>query len=193
MSVEEVFTEIEKDSIFYEESGGGVTLSGGEPLAQPEFLIKLLTLCKKEGIHTTLDTCGYAKQELIMRVIDLVDLYLYDLKHMDDEKHLKYVGVSNKPILKNLKLLKEKNVIVRFPLIPKINDNVKNIQEMGDFLSNNGFKEVNILPYHKAGSEKIPRLNRPSEVYTFESPDEENLDKIKKILDEFGLKVKIGG
>jgi len=137
-AVQELLDEIERDRIYYEESGGGVTLSGGEPLFQPDFCVALLRDLKKAGLHTALDTTGYAEQEVIRKIMPYTDLFLYDLKLMDDEEHQKYTGVSNNVILENLEYLVEegKDVIIRFPIIPGITDKPSNINTIIDFLSN---------------------------------------------------------
>jgi len=136
MRVNEVLREVEKDRIFYEESGGGVTLSGGEPLHQPDFCEELLKSLKTNGFHTAIDTSGYAPAEVIGRMIPFTDLFLYDLKLMDDPGHQKYTGVSNEIILDNLRLLVNtgREVIIRFPVIPAITDNPSNIQSIIEFL-----------------------------------------------------------
>jgi len=193
VSVNDVLEEIMKDRVFHEESGGGVTFSGGEPLFQPEFLKELLDACKNFGIHTAVDTCGYAEPRVITDIINSVDLWLYDLKHMDDEKHTDTIGVSNQLILNNLKLLRDENVIVRFPLIPGFNDDSINLHAMGVFLQENEFTEICILPYHTAGSDKRERLNQKKPIFNAVPPDDEKLKMAVVILEEYGLAVKIGG
>jgi len=197
MSVEQVMHEIEKDTAFYEESGGGVTFSGGEPLMQPDFLYNLLKACNEKGIHTALDTCGYAKKEVLLKISENVDLFLYDLKIIDEEKHIEFTGVSNELILENLRELSRlgKKIIVRFPLIPGINDNETDIMEIGKFVSSiKNVNELDILPYHKAGSEKIKRLTNPQVLkFIYNLPSEEKLSEIGEKLKSFGLKIKIGG
>lgn len=134
MTVEEVITEIEKDIPFYEESNGGVTFSGGEPLLQKDFLIKLLRSCKLKNIPTAIDTCGYAKWDSINEVSKYADLFLYDLKIIDDYKHKSLTGVSNKIILENLKKLLSLGckVTIRIPIIPAFNDDDKSIKEISN-------------------------------------------------------------
>jgi pyruvate formate lyase activating enzyme len=193
-SVTELMQEVEKDIPFYEESGGGVTVSGGEPLTQPAFLHAFLSTCKEKGIHTALDTSGYAEKEILMKISKNVDLFLYDLKVMDDRKHRRYTGVSNKKILRNLELLDSlgKKIIVRFPLIPHINSNKDNIHNMCEFISDlRNVKEIDVLPYHKLGVEKASRLGKEAKI--FEKPSDEMLDHSLRMMKSFGLKVKIGG
>jgi pyruvate formate lyase activating enzyme len=196
MSVKEIIREIEKDRIFYEESNGGVTFSGGEPLSQPDFLKVILRECTKRKIHTVVDTCGYAPQKIIEDIYSFVNLFLYDIKIMNDEKHRKYTGVSNKIILENLKYLVKKgaSIEVRLPIIPGINDDTNNINEIADFLSSLGrIKIISILPYHGAGSEKYTRLNRRYRMRNVKNVEKEKIQEIKEILEEYKFKVKIGG
>ncbi|MBN1682275.1 glycyl-radical enzyme activating protein [Candidatus Bathyarchaeota archaeon] len=194
MTVNEVMNEIEKDIPFYEESGGGVTFSGGEPLLQPVFLNNLLKECKNHKIHTAIETCGYANPETILTIKENVDLFLYDIKFMNGKLHETYTGVSNKLILRNLKLLRDKNVIIRVPLIPGVNDDFEQMEILGDFVFNLGFKEVHILPYHKAGIEKLKRLNiSKTPFHITKTLSEELINKIEELLVKYNLKVKIGG
>lgn len=194
MTVDEVIDEISKDSIFYEESSGGVTFSGGEPLMQPSFLYNLLVACKSKNIHTAVETCGYANSDVVLRIKDYVDLFLYDIKIMDENLHEKFTGVKNNLILNNLKLLKGKDVIIRFPLIPGINDDLTQIQFLGESISKLGFKTLDILPYHKAGSEKLKRLNTSkTPFYITTVPSEDLINNVTSILEKFNLMVKIGG
>ena len=195
ISAEEVIKEIEKDLIFYEESGGGVTFSGGEPLMQPKFLYDLLRQSKQQGIHTAVDTSGYSDREWLSKISDKTDLFLYDLKFMDSEKHKKYTGVSNKLILENLKLLslKHSNIIVRIPIIPGINDDDNNILETGKFISSLNLKEINLLPYHSMSIAKYRRLGIPYKLSKIKPPTEEKIKDIEIKLKKFNLNIKIGG
>lgn len=193
MTVDDVVEEIMKDRVFHEESGGGVTFSGGEPLTQPHFIKELLDACHNLEIHTAVDTCGYAESKVITELIGSVDIWLYDLKHMDQEKHKVTIGVSNKLILKNLRLLKDENVIIRLPLIPGFNDDIINLQVTGLFLRENGFKDICILPYHSAGTDKLERLYSQQPIFNAIPPDIEKLNWAVELLEEYGLTVKIGG
>lgn len=192
---EDVIREIEKDKVFYEESGGGVTFSGGEPLVQIDFLDNLLTLAKKKGLHTTIDTCGYAPWENIERIKDNVDLFLYDIKHMDNEKHKKYTGVSNELILDNLRKLagEGKRIWVRIPIIPGINDDALNIEKMCEFISSLNLRDVFILPYHNIAIDKYNRLDMEYKIPDIKNPDDEVMEEIAEKFKEYGLNVKIGG
>ena len=195
LNTEEVIKEIEKDLLFYEESGGGVTFSGGEPLGQSEFLEGLLNGCREKKIHTAVDTSGYISWEILNKISPKVDLFLYDLKIMDNEKHKKYTGISNEIILENLKKLSSvhNNIFIRFPVIPGINDDSQNIKEMGGFLSSLKIAQVNLLPYHYIGIDKYRRLGRTYHLTAAQPPSKEKLFEISGILKKFNLKVKLRG
>jgi pyruvate formate lyase activating enzyme len=194
-SVEEVIGEIDKDSAFYQESGGGITISGGEPLMQIDFTDAILSECKKRNLHTAVDTCGYASHEAIERIKDKVDLFLYDLKIMDAAKHRRYTGKSNRQILENFKTLAENGngLLVRFPVIPMINDGKDNVKRIADFILSCGVKRICLLPYHRAGIEKYRSLGRGYRLSSTKAPSERKLNSIKKLFESSGLTVKIGG
>lgn len=196
MTVDEVVAEVLKDKDFFQQSKGGVTFSGGEPLMQPSFLIALLKEMKKLNIHTTIDTCGLASKEIIEEVSQLADLFLYDLKHMDSEKHEKYTGVPNNIILENLKLLRDlnKEVYIRIPIIPTINDSTEALEAFRDFIKTlPNVKMVNLLPYHKIGQEKYKRLGKTYRMTGIEEPTKEAMDFYADIIKGIGVNVKIGG
>lgn len=196
MTVDEVAAEILRDKDFYQQSKGGVTFSGGEPLMQPSFLMALLKEMKKLGIHTAVDTCGFASKKTIEEVSQLADLFLYDLKHMDSKKHEKYTGVPNHIILENLKLLVDidKEVIIRIPIIPKINDSDEDLKAFRDFINTlPNIKMVNLLPYHKIGQEKYNRLGKPYKMSDIEEPTQEAMDRAAEIIKSCGANVNIGG
>lgn len=196
VSVNDVFKEIEKEIIFYDESKGGVTFSGGEPLSQPEFLRSLLILCKNNGIHTVLDTSGYATEEILKQIKDYVDLFLYDLKFIDNAKHEKYTGVPNQQIIKNLIQLSENgsNIIIRIPIIPGINDDEDDLNKMRDFISGlNNIQGIDLLPFHKIGKNKYIKLNLPYKMDNYNEPSSELMEKIKLKFDSTNVPVKIGG
>ncbi|MCD6419293.1 MAG: glycyl-radical enzyme activating protein [Synergistetes bacterium] len=195
VSVEELLRDIEKDVTFYDESGGGVTISGGEPFLQWEFLENLLKECREREIHTAVDTTGYVDSDVILRVSDVIELFLYDLKLMDDSKHKYYTGVSNGLILKNLKLLDSagKRIFARFPLIPGINDDEDNIRKTAEFVSGlSSVEEIDVLPYHKGGEQKAKRIGKRY-LYNGEQPTDEVVERVVNLLQGYGLKVKIGG
>lgn len=195
MTKADVMKEIEKDRVFYEESGGGVTFSGGEALTQIDFLDSLLEACNSQGIHTALDTSGYAPWQSIARIKDKVDLFLYDIKLMDEGKHSKYTGVSNQLIVENLKKLAANNnkIWIRVPVIPGINDDKENIEKIGAFISSLSLREVFLLPYHNIAIDKYTRLGKTYQLADLQSPSPGKLDEVSQQLKGFGLNVQIGG
>lgn len=196
VTVEEIMVEIEKDRVFYDESGGGVTFSGGEPLGQHVFLDGLLDASIKAGIATALETCGYGSWNVVRKIMDKVDLFLYDLKLMDGEEHQRYTGVSNGQILSNLTKLdsEKKNIVIRFPVIPGITDTERNIDLMVKFLGSlKTVREIDFLPYNKLGKGKYEKLNRQNRLVNLEPPSYERLRQLSESFKAGGLKVKIGG
>jgi pyruvate formate lyase activating enzyme len=196
MSVQEIMGEMEKDRAFYEESNGGATFSGGEPLLQPDFLNALLHECKERSIHTTVDTCGFAPYEIIERIRDKVDLFLYDIKTMDNRKHKKYTGASNEQSLENLKTLAENasNIVISFPIIPSINDDDENVTKTAGFIGSlPNIQQVNLLPYHRAGIEKYKNLGKPYKLNMIQPPSSQRIDFVKKKMETYGIKVEVGG
>ncbi|MDO5650252.1 MAG: glycyl-radical enzyme activating protein [Gallicola sp.] len=195
-SVEEIFKDIDKDAVFYEVSGGGVTFSGGEPFYQPELLLELVKGSKERGYHVAVDTSGETSWENMEKVLPYVDLFLYDLKMVDDEKHKKYVGASNRIILENLIKLDEKNanINLRLPLIKGINDLEEDILKILDFIKDlNNISQINLLEYHSMGKEKYPRLGMVNELTGDEQLGGEKMEAIEKIFEKAGYKVVIGG
>ncbi|MCI0470727.1 MAG: glycyl-radical enzyme activating protein [Candidatus Aminicenantes bacterium] len=194
--VDYVINEIEKDTVFYDESGGGVTFSGGEPLMQPDFLLALLVECRNRAIHTILDTSGYAVPQVLNSISDKVDLFFYDLKLMDNERHIAYTGVPNRSILENLKMLarQDKNIVIRFPVIPGITDDAENINALAEFvLSLKEIDNIHLLPFHRTAQEKYKRLERQNLLKEFQPPTEERMAEIETYFKSRGFKVKIGG
>ena len=196
MSVDEVVKEVLKDKVFYDESGGGVTFSGGEPLMQSSFLLEVLKELKELGIHTTIDTCGFASSEVVKEVAQLTDLFLFDLKHTNSEKHKKYTGVSNNLILENLNMLDKmgKNIIIRIPVIPGFNNSKEELEDFKSYINTlKNVKEVNLLPYHSIGQEKYNRIGKPYKMKGVKEPSEEDMEEAAILMDGCGVKVKIGG
>jgi len=189
-SFEEVIKIIEKERIFYDQSGGGVTFSGGEPLLYPKILTKLLDRCGNIGIHRTVDTTGFAKKDVILEIAENVDLFLYDIKFIDTKKHKEYTGVSNKSILENLKLLSEKgaNIIIRIPLIDGINDDIKNIEDIALFISKlHGDitqRKVEILKYHNSAEHKHKKLGDEYKLKDIKLLSQDQIDIRKKKVDQ---------
>ena len=195
-TTKEIMEEVEKDSIFYQESGGGVTFSGGEPLMQPIFLEELLDKCRERSLHTAMDTCGHVNTRFFEKIMNKVDLFLYDLKIMNDEEHKKYTGVSNRLVIENLKMLieNEKNVIIRFPVIPGITDTGENTDALKLLLVSLSFKgKIDLLPYHHIARNKYRRINREYKLNGTNEPSVEQLKKLKKEFEMIGLTVGIGG
>lgn len=194
-SPKELLKEIKKDEIFYEESDGGVTFSGGEPLLQIDFLEEMLRLCKEQGIHTTVDTSGYSDFKNFKRILDYTDLFLYDVKHLDDNMHKKYIGVSNELIKENLIKLSElnANVFARIPIIKGINDDEKNIDETIEFLREINLEQINLLPYHKMGMEKYERVFKEYKLTGNEKPSKKDIDDLLLKFQQLNTKIKIGG
>ncbi len=195
VTVGELMGEIEDDRIFFEQSGGGVTFSGGEPLMQFQFLETLAHELKREHIHTALDTSGYSSRDNIIRIAGKVDLILYDFKFIYDRNHIKYNGVSNRIIKDNLKTLNtmDVNLVVRLPLIGGINDTDQNIGETARFLDKlDRINRVELLPYHQGGNHKSSRLGRETSE-RFGAPTPDRIKEIEGILKEYGLRVKVGG
>lgn len=179
----ELFQIIKKDRMFYEESGGGVTFSGGEPMLQTEFINEIFIMCKKEDINTTVDTSGFITYDKFEEILPVTDLFLYDLKLMNDEDHIKFTGISNIPIKKNLQfLLKDRaNVIIRIPLIPGITDTPQNINATVEFLSGlNGIKRIDLLPYNELYEAKYTRTNTVPKLKGLISQTNEELIAIKE-------------
>jgi pyruvate formate lyase activating enzyme len=187
-----------RDRVFMEHSGGGVTFSGGEPLMQPEFLVESLTLLKMEGFHTAVDTSGYASQETLKRVMQVTDLFLYDIKHTDTEVHRKFTGVGNELIISNLDMLlaEGKDVMIRIPVIPGVTADDAFMEDLRDFVErrNNGhIKEINLLPYHKTGSSKYRRFALDDRMVSASQVSNGKLDEYIEILKPLGIQVKKGG
>ncbi len=196
VSSEYVIDELKKDLVFFEESGGGVTFSGGEPLSQPDFLKVILREMKNNSIHTAIDTTGYADRSVINDIFPYTDLFLYDLKVMNPERHKKFTGVDNKQILDNLKFIFDRNGIVRirFPLIPGYNDDKENISEMISFLNNlTDHPQIDILPYHRLGISKYKKLRIDSSIEFLSPPSDDRIQRVREMLKTNGIEAGIGG
>jgi pyruvate formate lyase activating enzyme len=196
VTVDEVIAEIKKDIAFYDESGGGITFSGGEPLMQPEFLLQLLEACAELDLHRTVDTTGYADSELLLQVAQKTDLFLYDLKLMDAAKHRDFTGVSNRRILYNFRMLAKygARIQVRVPIIPGINNDAENIDRTAALVSDlPGVEQIAILPFHNSARGKYGRLGMECLSSDIESPSDEHMKIIAGRLERSGLQVKIGG
>lgn len=195
-SMESVLEIIEKDIPFYDESGGGVTFSGGEPLMQPEVLLRLLKECGILGIHRAVDTTGFADPDTLRKVATETDLFLFDLKFMDCTKHKKYTGVCNDKIISNLEMLAKEGcmIIIRIPLIPGINDDDENINKTGLFVSAlPGIKTINLLPFHNFQKNKYLKFGKKYRAGNIRLPENSRILGVVTKLEKFGLSVTIGG
>jgi pyruvate formate lyase activating enzyme len=194
-TVEDLLKRLLKDAPFYENSGGGVTISGGEPLSQPDFTLQLLMRLKESGIHTALDTTGHVPYEVIKRILPYTDLFLYDLKHMDSEQHRIVIGVSNELILENAMKIAEAGgkIQIRIPVIPDFSDSGESIREMGLFCRSLGkaVSVIQLLPYHNLGVMKYQRLDDSKPVLEAEPPSEEKIRSLKEVLESLGLPVTV--
>jgi len=190
---EEIMQMIVKDILFYDESEGGVTFSGGEPLGQSRFLLDLLQKCGQEGIHRAVDTSGYASWSSLQPIAEQTDLFLFDLKVMDSQAHLRYTGVDNQLILENLRRLMDRGNrgFVRMPLIPGINNNEENLAAMADFLLQSAKPwPIQILPYHHMQIGKYEKLGRPYLLPELSPPSEEQIQAVVEYFLSRGLKVE---
>jgi pyruvate formate lyase activating enzyme len=197
MSVSEIMDVIEKERVFFNQSGGGVTFSGGEPLDHKKMLIDLLDECGKRGIHRTVDTAGNVSTETILEVALRTDLFLYDLKMIDPDLHRKWIQAGNEKILQNLKAIADTgaHIIIRIPLIGGINDTQENIAETAKFISklSGDKKEVHLLPYHAIAQNKYMRLGKPDDFEKLKEPDKVTLANAIAKFSEYGIKASIGG
>lgn len=196
MSPAEVTEEVLKSRLFFEESGGGVTFTGGEPLMQPEFLLECIRLMKQHNIHVALDTCGYAHRDQYAEIIAAVDLVLFDLKHTDSDLHNDYTGVALEPILRNLRSAAQTvtPVAVRIPLIPDFNMSETVYAEMAEILSElPGLQQVDLLPYHYIAAHKYNRLGLEYKMKGVKEPDKDEVDLALNFFRRRGFKVTMGG
>ena len=194
-TVEEVVEECGKDELFYRNSGGGVTLSGGEPLHQPEFALNLLKACKERGLSTALDTSGYASWDVLDSVLQYTDLILYDIKHIDSEMHYSGTGVKNDLILGNFKRIvdtKRARVWIRVPVIPNYNDSEQHIERLAIALTEMPVEKISLLGYHEWGKPKYGFLGRDYPLDGSVPPSQERLEKLRDIIQSKGLEVTVG-
>ena len=195
MTVSEIVAEIERDVVFFDESGGGVTFTGGEPLAQPELLEALLHACRQRRIHTTIETCGAAARDSVLRLGGLADLILYDLKILDPARHRHYTGARNRNILENLPALVAagRPVVVRIPVVPGVNDGAAEVRAACDYLAPLAVARVDLLAYHRAGAEKYRRLGREYRMEQTPAPTGAAMEAIAAQMEAVGIPVKIAG
>jgi len=198
VTVGEVVREVEKDSVFYWNSGGGVTLGGGEPTMQPIFSLEILKACRESGFHTAMETCGYVKWGILHEILKYLDLVYIDIKHMSSAEHKKLTGKGNELILGNIERMAanytDTPLIIRIPVIPGHNDSVENIMDTAKFVCRlKRVERVELLPYHRFGVSKYSVLLRDYPLPNLETPDEEHLRDLAKLIRAYDIHVQIGG
>jgi pyruvate formate lyase activating enzyme len=197
-SAKEIIEIADKEKIFITESKGGVTFSGGEPMLQTDFLLEALKLCKEAGYHTAVDTSGFSPAGNYHAIFPYTDLFLFDIKHLEDEKHILYTGVSNHLIMSNLELIMEsdREVWIRVPHIPGINDDPGHLDALRSFLSKikkPNLSKISLLPYHRIGASKYKKFNIPDRMNGIATPSPSRMNELKAYFEDTGIKVKIGG
>lgn len=197
MEVEQLMEEVLKDTMYYEESDGGITFSGGEPLMQADFLQEVMRACKAEGLHVAVDTSGVASRQQFEKIIDDTDLFLYDIKHLNDQQHQHYTGVSNKLVVDNLAYLLEnqKKVIIRYPVIPDVNDDEQQMAALETLFDAYAkqLTELHLLPYHAIAHGKYERFKLPNKMDGVAALSKEALLPYRDRFTKLGLTVKMGG
>jgi pyruvate formate lyase activating enzyme len=201
LTVEQVITEIVRDRPFYETSGGGITLSGGEPLLQHQFTLALLENCHEQGIHTAIETTAHCKWEYITAVLPVTDLFMIDIKHIDSEKHRSVTGVANTLILENIRKLAQtgKPIIFRVPVIPTVNDTKPEIGSIAEFVGSLGRGRdagncvfpIDLLPFHRLAEQKYQSLGMEYKASGLVSPDRALMEELVRTASSFGLEVHI--
>jgi pyruvate formate lyase activating enzyme len=197
-SAEDLLVILEKERVFIDQSKGGVTFSGGEPMMQSDFLLEALKACRGKGFHTCVDTSGFSSADRFKKIIPFTDLFLFDLKHLDSIKHKKFTGVSNKIILSNYKLIFKggKDIIIRIPVIPGFNDDTDHLNRLRQFLLETKSEHlimINLLPYNKIGTSKYKKFNIPNKMENVEQPSSRRMKELKAFFSDLGVRVKIGG
>lgn len=196
-TISELLEYVEEDKAFYDQSNGGVTLGGGEVMMQPEVAASLLAACRQEGINTAVETCGYAKKENVLKIAEFTDLFLFDIKHIDPDRHFELTGVRNERILENLQELLHRryNVKIRMPMLKGINDSEAEIRSVIEFLmpyrEYKNFKGIDLLPYHKLGVNKYNQLGMEYPIQGDPSLSDEDLDRIEGWIRECDFPVSV--
>jgi pyruvate formate lyase activating enzyme len=198
IEVEEVISILEKERIFIEKSKGGVTFSGGEPMMQFDFLLEALRECYNYGFHTAVDTSGHFPQARLKAILPYTNLFLFDLKHLDQGRHSHFTGVSNTAILSNLQKIAESGaeIMLRIPVIPGINDDDEHLVIMKEYINSikgKSIRIINLLPYHKSGTVKYRKFNRENKMESVAPPSQQRMQHLKEFFSDTGIKVKIGG
>jgi len=193
---DELFMEVNKDSAFFRRSKGGVTVGGGEPTLQADFVAHFLALCKRHFIHTAIETCGYCPQAKLERLLEYLDLVYMDIKHMDDMRHRELTGVSNDLIFKNARRVAQiRSLILRVPVIPGCNDHVDNIKATAEFACSlgNNLLMIELLPFHKLGMNTYTRMGRDYLLRDTEPPSQEQMEQLRQTIETYGIKVQATG
>jgi len=195
MTVDEVVEEVMKDEVFYRNTNGGVTLSGGDVTLQAPFAARLLRVLKEKGIHNAIETCGYSRWEALESILYYTDLVLYDIKLFDSGKHKYYTGAGNEPILQNLMKIARMNIplVLRYPFVPGVNDTVEDLRNLAELALKTKALSVHIMPFHQLGEPKWYGTGKPYLFSSAKSPTEEALDHAKETIEAFGVTVNIGG
>jgi pyruvate formate lyase activating enzyme len=198
ITLDKLMSDIERDRIYYEESGGGITFSGGEPLQQIDFIEQALNRCKEIDLHTTVDTSGHVPFTFFERVLPYTDLFLFDIKHMNSDSHKEYTGVDNKLILNNIKKLAERDceIWIRIPSVPDCNATEHNLEALCNFISDIQTKAITriyLLPYHKLSSHKYDNLNMTEKLAHISEPTTEQMEEWQKIFKPLNIKTYIKG
>ena len=196
LTVAELLAEVLRDRMFFDQSGGGVTFSGGEPLSQPAFTVAALGACKAQGLDTALDTCGLAPLEDLLAAAALADTVLYDLKHLDDTRHRQWTGAGNAAILANLEALgsAHPNIWIRVPVVPGVNDDPENLEATARFVARiPGVRRVDLLPYHSTGAAKLGRLGRATVLDHLQPPTPGRMADVAGLFQSHGITVTQGG
>jgi len=195
---EDLLAIAERERVFMEQSGGGVTFSGGEPTLQFDFLLETLKLMKKSGFNTAVDTSGYTSKDLLTEIMPFTDTFLFDIKHIDSEEHKKYTGVENDMIIANLDMILASggNVMIRIPVIPGVSDSIEYMERLKEFIQArkvSGIKEIDLLPYHKTGSSKYRRFKMEDRMEGVEQIPVSRMKEFKELMASTGIRVKTGG
>lgn len=197
ITIADLMKEIDNEAIFFDQSGGGVTFSGGEPLMHSAYLLDALKECGKRMYHRVVDTTAFANQNILLEVAEHTELFLIDLKVMDSKKHKEFTGVSNKKIHSNIKALAKTDcdLVFRIPLIKDVNDDENNIRKTAEFITSLELNktEMNLLPYHKVAENKMVKLGISDDFIEFDEPSETRIQSIISIFKEYGIFAKVGG
>ncbi len=194
MTAAEVLDEVSRDNALYTRSGGGITLSGGEPASQPGFAVEILRGAQRSGLHTAIETCGFARWDVLAEILEVTDLIMYDIKHMNTDRHRDAVGTGNELILSNLERIAgmQKDIVVRVPLIPGINDGNSDLVDLANFLTGIGMGELELIPYHEFAATKYEFIDAEYSLGDLQAYTPERLAAKRDVLGERGITATIG-